>query len=259
MWPAGIAWLMCAALNTSPAQAGRTDSDWLAPAQRAPQIDAPVELERLGPGQPAPVSAGVLAATPAAIVADMRIATHAEARALLQSGNLPGGTDAGGGTATLAALLDRLSVSMPSSADRTAQRPDGAGAGLDCALFADGIKLRRLLGTSDPHKPGESAGPASAMGLDVPIRCLATLPRVAAPAPGRLAFQPAADQARESSGGQLRPMIETRTTANGMGLAALAGSTLALVAFGLAARARIRVKRTIRGAALDKACEYRLH
>lgn len=166
-WLAGIAWLMCAALTTPPAHAGRTDSDGLAPAQRSLQIDAPVVLERLDIGPPAAAPAGGSAAMPAAIVADMRIATHAEARALLQGSSLPGGTDAGGGTATLSALLDRLSVSMPSASERTAQRSDGAG--LDCALFADGVRVRRVLGASDPRKPGEMAGPASAMELDVPM------------------------------------------------------------------------------------------
>lgn len=255
---AGIAWLMCATFTTPHAHAGRTDSDWLAPAQHALQIDAPADLERLGMGQPAPASGS--ASGPAAIVADMRIATQAEARALLQGGSLPGGTDSGGGTATLSALLDRLSVSMPSSADLAAPGPAGAGAGLDCALFADGVRVRRLLGASDPHKPGESAGSTSAMGLDVPIRCLATVSRLAAPAPGKESIQPVSDPTREVSGGPFRPRIEDWVTANSTGLTALAGSTLvlvALVAFGLAARARIRLKGTMRGAARDMAREHR--
>ena len=188
--------MVCAALCTPPAHAGRTDSDWMAPAAHAqlvnaPLVDAPGGLERLdaGPG-----------ATRTAIVAEMRIATHAEAQALMQGGGLLGGADAGAGaaTATLSALLDRLRTNPPSPTGLTPKVHGTAAAvnaELDCALFAESVRVRRLLGASDAHKPAESAGPASAMWLDVPIRCLAAMPRAESPAPAPQAVPTAANRA----------------------------------------------------------------
>ncbi len=234
--------VLCAVLCCAPAGAGRTDSDWLAPAPRVLGIDAPGDLERLDGAQPAPPTAGGPVPAHAALVADMRIATHDEARALVQGGHLPGGADKGGGSATLSALLDRLSARLPSSAGLAQQRPDAAAADLDCALFAESVRVRRLLGTRDVHKPGESAGPSSAMWLDVPIRCLATVPNAALPARGRKAIQPAADEGvyTSSTSGWQRMMAWARPV--GSGWAALAASSVALALIGIVVRTRTRTR-----------------
>lgn len=245
----GGAWfvlMLCAALCTPPAHAGRTDSDWMAPAARAPLIDAPGGLEQLDAGQPAPPG-HLLAASPgttrAAIVADMRIATHAEAQALLQGGGLPGSADAGAATATLSALLDHLRTTLPSPTSVTPRMHGTAGAvnaDLDCALFAHSVRVLRLLGASDVRKPAESAGPASAMWLDVPIRCLATVPRVESPAPVRLAVPAAADRATEGTGLQRGPATLAWVRAHSDWLVILAASVVLTGVLGLAARARAR-------------------
>lgn len=218
----------------------------MAPAARAPLTDAPGGLEQLDAGQPAPPG-HVLATGPgttrAAIVADMRIATHAEAQALLQGGGLPGSADAGAGTATLSALLDRLRTTLPSPV-RITPKMHGSGeavnADLDCALFAQSVRVLRLLGGSEVRKPAESSGPASAMWLDVPIRCLATVPHAAAPAPARQAVPAAADKATEGAGLQRGPATLAWVRAHSDWLVILAASAVLTGVLGLAARARAR-------------------
>ena len=247
-----VFWL-CAVLCAPPAHAGRTDSDWMAPAVRAPLIDARGGLARLDAGQPAQPG-HVLAAGPgaarAAIVADMRIATHAEAQALLQGGGLLAGADAGADTATLSALLDRLRTTLPSPArltprmHGTANAVNAVNGDLDCALFAESVRVRRLLGAGDVHKPAESAGPASAMGLDVPIRCLAAVTRAESPAPARPAPPAAADRFAQSAGLLRKPAIETWVRAYSDWLVMLAASAGLTSVLGLAVRARARERAT---------------
>lgn len=241
--------MVCAALCTPPAHAGRTDSDWMAPAAHAqlvnaPLVDAPGGLERLdaGPG-----------ATRTAIVAEMRIATHAEAQALMQGGGLLGGADAGAGaaTATLSALLDRLRTNPPSPTGLTPKVHGTAAAvnaELDCALFAESVRVRRLLGASDAHKPAESAGPASAMWLDVPIRCLAAMPRAESPAPAPQAVPMAATRAADlapysadDSTSLLRgPTVAAWLKAHSDWLVMVAATAVLAGVLGLAALARAR-------------------
>lgn len=228
--------VLCAALCTPPAQAGRTDSDWMAPAARAPLVDAPGGLERLdaGPG-----------ATRAAIVDSMRIATHAEAQALMQGGGLLGGADAGAGagTATLSALLDRLRTTLPQPTGLISKihgTAEAANAELDCALFAENVRVRRLLGASDAHKPSESAGPASAMGLDVPIRCLTAVRRAESPARAPQAVPAAADRVEEGAGLLRKPATLAWLRAHSDWLLMLAASAVLTAVLGLAARARAR-------------------
>lgn len=241
--------MLCAVFCMPLAHAGRTDSDWLAPAARAPLIDASGGLERLDAGPSVQALAAGPGATRAAIVADMRIATHAEAQALLQGGGLLGGADAGAGTATLSALLDRLRTTLPSPTRLTPQMHGSETAvntDLDCALFAESVRLRRLLGASDAHKPAESAGPASAMGLDVPIRCLAAVTRAesqartgpAVPTAADRATDRAADRSAESAGVLRKPAVEAWLRAHSDWLLMLAASAVLTAVLGLAARAR---------------------
>ena len=223
---AWFALVLCAALATPCVHAGRTDSDWMAPAQPELPMDAAG-----GPDEP-----GVGRTAHAAMVSEMRIATHEEARALLQGSVLPG--DVGAGTATLSALLDRLSATMPSSAVLAPELHGVAGADLDCALFAEDVRVRRLLGAGYPHMPGEDVGPESAVALDIPIRCIAKVSRTPSPSPGRQSLQPASDQGTEDSG--VRHWQTAWVRSEGVWWMAFAGSAVVLVGFGLVARVRAR-------------------
>ena len=237
--------MLCTMLCVPPAHAGRTDSDWMAPAARTLLIDAPGGLERLDAAQPGQTLSADPGTARATIVADMRIATHAEVQALLQGGVLPGGVDAGAGTgtATLSALLDRLRTTLPSPVGLTSKMngfTEAVNTDLDCALFAESVRVRRLLGARDVHKPAESAGPASAMGLDVPIRCLAAVTRAESPAPARQMLPAAADQNAAGAGLQPGPAALAWVRAHSDWLVMLAASAVLTGVLGLAARVRAR-------------------
>ena len=254
---AGLALLLCTVLGPPCAHAGRTDSDWMAPAQPGLPMDAAGALERLGAGRPAQMPDGGPAAARAArvsaLLSEMRIATHEEAQALLRDSALPGRADFGAGTATLSALLDRLGAPTPPST-AVMPRPQGvAGADLDCALFAENVRVRRLLGAHESPKPGDGVEPASAMVLDVPIRCIAQLARMA-PAPAdRRAGRPVLDQASQATGPPPWPALGSWLNADSAWWMALAGSAVGLAVFGLVARAltqtRARAHPTTRGSA----------
>lgn len=239
---ARFVFVLCAVLAAPPVDAGRTDIDWMARSVSAPLIDVTGGLERVDAGLPAQPPTGPGAAN-AALVADMRIATHDEAKALLQRNGLSGEADAGAGRSTIAALLGRLPTSMPSAADQT-QRSRAIGeSALDCALFGDSVGVRRLLGAGDSHKVGESAGRESAMGLDLPVHCLATAPHAALPAVVRRVLPSVPDQGLETFGIQLGPMIEATIKPYSRWLMALAGTALVLVIVGLAAGSLARTSR----------------
>ena len=146
-------------------------------------------------------------------------------------------------TATLSALLDRLRTPLPSTVGLTPRMhgtADAVNADLDCALFAESVRVRRLLGASDVHKPVESAVTASAMWLDVPIRCLATVPRAETAAPARQALPAAANRAADSAGLLRGPATLAWLRAHSDWLLMLAASAVLMAVLGLAARARSR-------------------
>lgn len=235
---AGLALVLCAVLGTPSAHAGRTDTDWMAPTRPELPMDAAGGLERLGVGRPAQLPVGGPAAAHAAMVSDMRIATHEEAQALLQGSVLPGGADIGAGTATLSALLDRLSATMPSAAVLRPQPQGVAGAYLDCALFAEDLRVQRLLGANDSRKSVDGVGPRSAVELDVPIRCMARLARTAPTSTDRQAVQPVLDQGTKATSLHSWQSLGLWLNPDGTWLMAFAGSAVAVAVFGLVARAR---------------------
>ena len=243
---ARFVFVFCAALATPLVNAGRTDIDWMARSAPAPLIDATGGQERVDAGLPVPAVVTGPAAAHAALVADMRIATHDEAKALLQGNGLSGGAEAGAGRNTIAALLSRLPTLMPSSADQTPRSRAIGEVALDCALFGDSAGVRRLLGAGDSYKAGESAGRESAMGLDLPIHCLAAAPHAALPAVVKRALPPVQDQGPETFGIQLGPMIEASIKPYSRWLMALAGTALVVVIVGLAAAVRSRASRRAR-------------
>jgi len=247
---ARFVFVFCVVLAAPPVDAGRTDIDWMARSVSAPLIDATGGLERVDAGLPAQAPVTGPGAANAALVADMRIATHDEAKALLQRNGLSGEADAGAGRSTIAALLGRLPTSMPSAANQTPRSRAIGESALDCALFGDSVGVRRLLGVGDSHKVGESAGGESAMGLDLPIHCLATAPHAALPAVIRRVSPPVPDQGLETFGIQLGPMIEASIKPYSRWLMALAGTALVLVIVGLAAGALARTSR--RGRTITK-------
>lgn len=243
---ARFVFVFCAALTAPPVNAGRTDIDWMARSAPAPLIDATGGLARVDAGLPVQALVTGPGAAHAALVADMRIATYDEAKVLLQGDGLSGGADAGAGRATIAALLGRLPALMPSSADHTPRSRVIGEVALDCALFGDSADVRRLLDVGDAHKAGESAGRESAMGLDLPIHCLATAPQAALPAVARRVLPSVPDQGLETFGIQLGPMIEASIKPYSRWLMAMAGTALVVVIVGLTAGVRARASRRAR-------------
>ena len=259
---ASLARLVCilgAVFATSLGYAGRTDIDWMARSERAPLIDATGGLERVDDGRPVPMPVTGPGAKQAALAADMRIASHDEAKALLQGSGLSEGSDAGAGRATIAGLLDRLLIPRPASAS-PASHPHGVGtAELDCALFTGSVGVRRLLGATEVHKAGESAGRESAMGLDLPIHCLAAAPYAALPAVAKRALPPAADQSVRGAGLQLGRMFDTWIKPRSRWWLALAGAAALMVMFGLAVGARAIARRRERDKARRLISRYPAH
>ena len=163
--------IILAACAAAPAQAGRTDRDWMTPSESSPLVDAPTALERLGTGAiQRPDRLGQRPAN-SGVAAEMHVATRQEARAFMQD---PGASDGAG--ILISALLDRLREPMV----RPALAPAIVGieqTDLDCALFEHGLRVRQVLGARRDTVPGEGGTRSGAVGLDVPIRCLAAAPR----------------------------------------------------------------------------------
>lgn len=215
----------------------------MARSTRAPLIEATGGLERVDPGRPVAALDGGPGAGHSALVADIRIASHDEAKALLQGTGLSGAADSGGGRATIAALLDRLPTPPPSSADRALRTPGVGEADLDCVLFTESVGVRRLLGVGDVHKAGESAGRESAMGLDLPVHCLVAAPPAALPTRVRRTLPPATGPGREEPGLQLGALLKTTIKSYDQWWLVPAGTALLMVVLGLMAGARLTARR----------------
>lgn len=191
------------------------------------------------------------------MVSDMRIATYEEAQVLLRGNSESGGAnaslgiaglgvngvaDTGTGMTNLAAMFDRLSANLPSSAALRPAQQGVAGTDLDCSLFASGVRVQRLLGASDPRKPGDGVGPDSQAVLDVPIRCMAQMPSTVSPVISRPSLQPTSAQGADASGLSYWQILASWVRPDWEAWVALFASALALLATGLVVQARARAK-----------------
>ena len=233
--------VLCTVLASCAAHASRTDIDWLARPTTAPLIDATGGSEKVDAGRPmVPLVAGPGAAQ-ATLVADMRIATHDEVKALLPGTGLSGAADSGGVRSTIAALLDRLPTTTTSSAEPALRIHRVGETDSDCVLYAESAGLRRLLGVGEVHKAGESAGRESAMGLDLPVHCLVAAPPAAFPARIKPALPPAPGQGPDQTSLPLWPLIKATIKSYDEWWLAPVGTALLMV-LGLVVVARVSAR-----------------